>query len=404
MLFKRDGLKQINKELAQESLQRIDALLESKRIRQLVRVNASLEEAETTLDRRLRRLEELRKGEKLGNMLYLFFRAQDESVLQKRVAELKKLKSALQAVTGIKDIGGFVERLQQKKMMVSKRRGLLDKEVICYSREIRRELEIEVEGKKLARFSLLAFLMGFGVQAAVNAYQAGGVYDAFRRVNPAYVNESDTEIWWDMVMLGLSDPAAMTGMVNLVKGAYFEQLVAQESGGVLHADFNHPETDITIDGIEYQLKATDSADYVDSVNPDIPVISTHEVAAQTDTIDSGISNEHLDETTESALGGDILDVADALETGVSIAAGTIGFIPVMHGLVRMGQVLEQNNPKATDDLTYHLDSWFEAVVTGAETTLEVFLQRLPYVWDFLLSIIRVPLNVLHAIFKLIFRL
>lgn len=403
MLFKRDRLKQANKQLAKESLQRIDVLLHSKRVQQLLRVDATLEEAENTLSKQLRKVEKLQKDEKFGNMFYLHFRAHDEGAAKNRVEELKRLRSELQKATGIKDIDGFVERLQQKKKMIAKRHGLLDREVIQYSKEIQRELESEANGDDLVRFSLVAFLMGLGAQAAANAYQTGGVYDAFRRVNQAYLDESDTEIWWDMVMLGLSDPAAMTGMTSLVKGAYFEQLVAQETGGTLHSDFNHPETDITIDGIEYQLKATDSADYVESVNRDIPVIATQEVAGQTDAIDSGISNQDLSETTDRALGGDIFDVEDSLDTGFSVAAGAIGFIPVMHGLARMGQVLDEKNPKETDDLSYHLDSWFEALVTGAETTLEVFFQSLPSVWDLFLNIIRIPLNILHAVIKLVFR-
>ena len=403
MLFKRDGLKQANKQLATESVRHIDRLLQSKRVQQLQQVDAALAQAERHLGKQLRRVEYLRKGEMWGNILYLECRVRDESALQDRVESLKQLKAELQKSTGIQNVDGLVERLHEKKKLIARRCGLLDKEVIQYSKQIQRELKAETNADDLARFSLVAFLLGFGIQAAVNAYQVGGVYDAFRRVNPAYLNEADSEIWWDMVMLGLSDPAAMTGMTSLVKGAYFEQLVAQETGGALHSAFNHPETDIAIDGVEYQLKATDSTDYVESVNPDIPVIATQEVAGQTDSIDSGISNQNLSETTERALGGEIFDVADSLETGVSVAAGAIGFIPLMHGLVRMNQILDEKNPQQKDDFSYHLDSWFEALVAGAGTTLEAFFERLPGVWDLLLSVIRIPLNILHSIMRLVFR-
>ena len=60
-----------------------------------------------------------------------------------------------------------------------------------------------------------------------------------------------------------------------------EQLIAADTGGELFEHFNHPGSDIVIDGVEYQIKATDSTSYINSVADDIPVISTSEVASET---------------------------------------------------------------------------------------------------------------------------
>ena len=120
-------------------------------------------------------------------------------------------------------------------------------------------------------------------------YSANAVFDALRGVNSNFENMSNTEIWWETLWMS---PESLAGLTSLTKGAYFEQLVAGDTGGELFEHFNHADTDITIDGIEFQLKATDSVGYINSVDDDIPVITTSEVAAQSTAIDSGIVTRH----------------------------------------------------------------------------------------------------------------
>ncbi|MBQ1558102.1 MAG: hypothetical protein IIZ69_08080, partial [Pseudomonas sp.] len=94
---------------------------------------------------------------------------------------------------------------------------------------------------------------------------AGNIYDALRSVNGNYAGMSDAEIWLETLFLPAEQ---LAGLASLTKGAYFEQLVAADTGGTLFEHFNNPGTDIIIDGQAFQLKATASAAYVNSVDAD----------------------------------------------------------------------------------------------------------------------------------------
>jgi len=100
------------------------------------------------------------------------------------------------------------------------------------------------------------------------------------------------------------------------RARFFEAHVAESTGGTLHEHFNTPDTDIVIDGLEFQVKATDSVSYIESVDPSITVIATSEVAAETGAIDGGMSNAELDNATELALGGSVVDFPDTVMDAV----------------------------------------------------------------------------------------
>ena len=108
----------------------------------------------------------------------------------------------------------------------------------------------------------------------------------------------------------------LIGHINNIKGILFEQEIAEtlNNQGVSASLFeltNHPDSDLMImDGNdiigEFQLKATDSVSYINDTldkNPDIPIITTHEVAQNfNDTslvIDSGINNDVLTDCVTS---------------------------------------------------------------------------------------------------------
>src|SRR5690606_12264920 len=114
----------------------------------------------------------------------------------------------------------------------------------------------------LLKKSLWLSALSLPVSAWSDLDSAGNVYDALRRVNGNFANMSDTEIWWETLFIS---PESLTGLAALTKGAYFEQLVSADTGGVLFEHFNHPGTDIVIDSVAYQIKATDSVGYVRSV-------------------------------------------------------------------------------------------------------------------------------------------
>ena len=84
----------------------------------------------------------------------------------------------------------------------------------------------------------------------------------------------------------------------------------------------------------YQIKATDSSSYIATVDPDIPVIATSEVADKTHSIDSGYSNEELTNSVELALGGTVIDAGDTAVDAILSGAGALGFFATCRGINR----------------------------------------------------------------------
>lgn len=162
-----------------------------------------------------------------------------------------------------------------------------------------------------------------------DADRAGDVYDALRGVNGNYAEMSNADIWWESLFMS-SD--SLVGLTSLVKGAYFEQLVAEDTGGQLFEHFNNPDTDIVIDGVAFQIKATDSVGYIESVAEGIPVISTSEVALSTGAIDSGFSNEEVTGAVELALGETVVDVGDTAVDAVLSGLGGLGVLATLEGI------------------------------------------------------------------------
>jgi hypothetical protein len=159
--------------------------------------------------------------------------------------------------------------------------------------------------------------------------QAGDIYDSLRSVNGNFADMSDSEIWWESLWMSSE---SLTGLASLAKGAYFEQLVANDTGGELFEHFNHKDTDIIIDGVAVQLKATDSVSYIESVDSGIPVITTSEVAGKTGMIDSGYSNEELTDSVDLALGGTVVDVADTTIDALLAGVGGLGVFASISGI------------------------------------------------------------------------
>lgn len=177
------------------------------------------------------------------------------------------------------------------------------------------------------------------ISVAIDLENAENVFDALRDVNSNYAEMSDLEIWHETLVM----PAeSLVGLASLTKGAYFEELVELEMGGERFADFNHPDTDITIDGIAYQIKATDSSAYVDSVADHIPIIATSEVAEETKAIDIGVTDADLSTTIDLALGGEVIDFGDTILDGVTIGLGGVGIVAIIHGAHRAWGSFQSN--------------------------------------------------------------
>lgn len=140
------------------------------------------------------------------------------------------------------------------------------------------------------------------------------VFEAVRRGYNELESASNQEIlaYFDAV-----SPDAMIGHINNIKGIAFEQEVASRLAEYgltveLFESTNHPVVDISIltdsdIAIEAQLKATDSASYINATleaTPETPIIATSEVAValeQPMVINSGIGNEQLTHLVESTL-------------------------------------------------------------------------------------------------------
>ncbi len=159
--------------------------------------------------------------------------------------------------------------------------------------------------------------------------KAGDVYDSLREVNGNYLEFSNFDIWLDTLTMA---PAELAGLGSLAKGAYFERLIESDFGGQRFEHFNHPDTDIVIDGTAYQVKATDSAAYVEGVPDDIPVISTTEIAEITGSIDGGYLNADLTETIDLPLGGTVIDIGDTTVDAVLTGVGGVGIFAILKGV------------------------------------------------------------------------
>jgi hypothetical protein len=155
------------------------------------------------------------------------------------------------------------------------------------------------------------------------------IYETLRNVNGNFSQMSDSDIWWETLWMSSE---SLAGLTSLTKGAYFEQLVAADTGGQLFEHFNNPDTDIVIDGIEMQIKATNSVAYIASVNDEIPVIATTEVANKVGVIDGGHTNEELTNSVELALGGTVIDAKDTALDAIFIGGTSLGFFAAIRGI------------------------------------------------------------------------
>lgn len=195
------------------------------------------------------------------------------------------------------------------------------------------------DDQRILQNALLLSALSVPVSAWRDISQAGSVYDSLREVNGNYANMSDADIWLDtLIMPG----PQLAGLANLTKGALFERHVEADFGGERFAHFNHPDTDILLDGEAIQIKATDSVGYINSVADDIPVISTSEVADITGSIDGGYTNEELTNVVDLALGGTVIDIGDTALDAVLTGVGGVGIFAILRGVQSASAKYKEN--------------------------------------------------------------
>jgi hypothetical protein len=164
------------------------------------------------------------------------------------------------------------------------------------------------------------------------------VFDSVRRGYNELETSSNAEI---VDYFANVDPDVMVGHVSNIKGIVFEQEVVNalnEQGldTMMFEATNHPVSDIALmsDGdiaIEMQLKATDSASYINATleqHSDVPIIVTSEVADSFDSvmvIDSGLDN--------AALEGAVIDILSS--EGASELTNDLASDAVSEGLAEV---------------------------------------------------------------------
>ena len=165
------------------------------------------------------------------------------------------------------------------------------------------------------------------------------VFEAVRRGYSELQDSSNSEI---LEHFSLSSADELKGHVSNIKGILFEQEVQDKlnNNGIesnIFENTNHPDTDLQIlenSSVleEVQLKATDSTSYINETlaeNPDIPIVATTEIAnaiGKEEVIDSGISNEELENSVTDTLSSESDSVIE--EALVSIAETVLGWIPL----------------------------------------------------------------------------
>lgn len=249
----------------------------------------------------------------------------DFSEIDQTIRQLKDMHQRLLA----KHAEDFV-RLDEHFSVLQNR---AEKRIATSQKQIEQFIALKVTREQDKELPLNAGLMLSAMSVPVSLWDdfttTGNIYDALRSVNSNYADLSDAEIWLETLFMSAEQ---LAGLASLAKGAYFEKLVADDTGGALFEHFNNPDTDIVIDGVAYQLKATSSAAYVNRVDADIPVIATSEVAEQTRAIDSGFSNAELEQSVDLALGGSAVDTQDTALDALLAGVGGVGIFATIQGI------------------------------------------------------------------------
>ena len=285
-------------------------------IQRLARVKARRVQLEADVD-------EMLKGKSWWTQLSYDY--PDYNKMDKEIRDLER-NVRLFLSRNAKTIREAEEKLDAAAGRIDKRLRRIEETVIGAVPDRRQET---FDGDTIARDALILSALSVPVSAWQDISQAGEVYNALRSVNGNFDGMSDSEIWLQTLAM---EPESLAGLASLTKGALFEAHVAERTGGTLHEHFNTPDTDITIDGMEFQVKATDSAGYIESVDPEIPVIATSEVAVETGAIDGGMTNADLNSATDLALGGSVVDFPDTAMDAVIGGLSGLGIFATLRGI------------------------------------------------------------------------
>lgn len=312
------GLREVFAGARRSSSKRVDELYESSPV---VRADALLAESLSRLKEAKAEAEAAYRGMSWWGKLTID--PPDLPEMEKKIDQLEAAKWRLDKSGELQKARSVFDALEARSQ------DRLDASEIDALRSVPLSHLDRYDDKAVAKSAIWFSAMSIPVSAWSDFSQAGNIYDTLREVNGNYAEMSDTDVW----LTSLTLPAeSLAGLVSLTKGAYFEKLVEADFGGERFEHFNHPDTDILVDGVAYQIKATDSTSYVNSVADHIPVISTTEVARLTGSIDGGYGNEELESAVELALGGSVVDILDTTVDAVLTGVGGLTLIATIRGI------------------------------------------------------------------------
>mgnify|MGYP004452164975 CR=1 FL=1 len=278
--------------------------------------------------------------------------------------KIAELEDALRTLEQSPQFRQADQRFAELAVLVERR--VRDVETIALT-AIPQSREEAFDSDWVVRNALYVSALSVPVSAWGDLSQTSDIFATLRDVNGNYEGMSDADIWLDTLMM---PGEQLAGLVALTKGAYFEELVQADFGGVRFEHFNHPDTDIVIDGIEYQIKATDSASYIDSVADHIPTIVTSEKAEITGSIDGGYTNEALTDGVELALGGPIIDFSDTALDAVFAGLGFISIVGLVKGIARGSRIYRETGD-AVEGLASGVGVTFEESVWAVINSVEL---------------------------------
>jgi hypothetical protein len=397
--LRRRSLLKLEKKIANEQYFAIKRFIGLPVVEKLYSHYSRVNEIESALAKIHLKKDRLTNSHLFGSQLYAMFYYWPDEKYKKEITERTKLINEINkkvslplSFDNLTRLHKYVASYRSKKCLLSKAERVNISETNSDS---------EVNDRRLIQGAILAGTMGIAFNGLNSAMQSSMVYDALRRVNSNFKDSSDSEIWFDMMLLNLLDQNSHQGMVNLAKGAYFEDLVAVDSKGILHENFNTPDTDMTVDGELIQIKATDSLATINSIDPSISVIATTEVASKSNAIDSGYTNAEVTNRTEGALGGDPFDSSGSFLDGASFFTGSIGLFAIFRGLGSAGEHIDKNKKIPTGenskDLEEELTLLAESSIVGLETAIVTTINALPTTWNLLVTLSKWSLNAIHIL-------
>ncbi len=195
-----------------------------------------------------------------------------------------------------------------------------------------------------------------GTSIATNMNEADAIFESARTANSTFANMSDSQI---VNYCNGLEAEQLSGMVSLVHGRHFENLVAESTGGILFEAKNHPDTDMIFNGTEYSIKSNDTTangiTEFDTYSPQ----------------DFGWDDTDLRDRTTEVLDGDIIDASDAILSG-AIGFGTIATLQAL------GEGAEE-----WDNLAEYEKSKTKAAVIGTKTAGKAAVGTAKSTWGLL---------------------